>query len=119
MIIFWLVMLFNLLSYIILKKYFRVNYARDAAVIFTLLASSFLIVAILTRDPLFSSFGVPPEFEWIVGLFITGLASWKLYFNPLKERVIRTEREVSSIKTDVTSIKDDVSLIKEKVLTTK
>lgn len=74
------------------------------------------MVAIATKDPIFSGLGVPTEYEWVVGLFVTGLSSWKLYFGPLKERVIKTEMEVTSIQTDVRSIKSDTSLIKEKLL---
>ncbi len=62
---------------------------------------------------------MPIEFEWVVGLFLTGLTSWKLYLNPLKERVITIEKEVSSIKTDVRDIKEDVHLIKDKILNGK
>ena len=57
---------------------------------------------------------------WILlTLIVSGFGAWKYYFNPLKERVIETEREVSSIKTDVSSIKSDVHLIKENILNDK
>ena len=82
----------------------------------TIMAFAFLAIAIVTKDPLFSKFGVPIEFEWVIGLFLTGFTSWKIYFNPLKERVIKTESETAVIKTDVASIKSDVILIKNKLL---
>jgi hypothetical protein len=87
----------------------------EYGIIIIVLAFSFLVVAILTHDPIFSKFGVPVEFEWVVGLFITGLSSWKLYFNPLKKRVMDSEKEIISLKSEVHSIKEDTLLIKEKL----
>ena len=119
MLLFWIIVLMNLLMYFLAKKYYHTPAARDASFVLSFLSLALLIVAIVTKDPLFSSAGVPAEFEWVVGLFITALSSWKLYFSPLKERVMRTEREVSSITTDVAAIKADTTLIKEKILNIK
>ena len=119
MVLFWIILGFNLLFYIFGKKYYPFKTINEWSIILLILSFSFLFVAIITKDPIFSTFGVPPEFEWIVGLFITGLTSWKLYFNPLKERVIKTEQEVSAVKTEVLSIKSDTTMIKEKIMTVK
>ena len=119
MILFWWSVFLNLVVYLILRNTRFKTKANDTAMIISFLSLALLIVAIVTKDPIFAQFGVPPEFEWIVGLFVTGLTSWKLYFNPLKERVIKTEKEVSSIKTNIEFIKADTNLIKEKILKLK
>lgn len=116
LIAFWIAMIASLIIYLISLKY---KVAEKIIPFLVLLAGSFLIVAIATKDPLFTSFGIPVEFEWVVGLFITGLSSWKLYFSPLKERVVKTETEISSIKTDIISIKEDTNLIKETLINWK
>ncbi len=116
LIAFWVVIVSLLIIYLLSLKYKKIE---KAIPFFLLLAISLIIVAIATKDPLFTSFGIPVEFEWVVGLFITGLSSWKLYFSPLKERVIKTEKEVSSLKSDVKSIKEDTNLIKEKLINQK
>lgn len=116
LIVFWIVIGISLITYLISLKYKKVENILPPLVF---LSGSLIIVAIVTKDPLFASFGVPAEFEWVVGLFITSFSSWTLYFHPLKERVIKTEIEVSSIKTDVHSIKTDVSMIKEKIINGK
>ena len=116
MIFFWVLMFINLL--IVFTKY-KKKYEKVSIVLF-FLAFAFLIVGIVTKDPIFEAFGVPPEFEWVVGLFITGFTSWKIYLNPLKERIIGVETNVASLKSDVTSnfslIKSDLDLIKNKLL---
>ncbi len=126
MILFWASVLLNLLLYLLLKNSKLKNHATDTAIIISFLSLALLIVAIVTKDPIFAQLGVPPEFGWIVGLFITGFTSWKLYLDPLKERVIKVERkvdvlhsEVSSIKTDIEFIRTDTNLIKEKILSRK
>ena len=73
----------------------------------------------MTHDPLFEPLGIPKEYEWLAGLITSGFGLWQLYLNPLKERVITTEKEVSSIKTDVSAIRSDVSMIKEKMINGK
>ena len=116
MILFWIVLIGALLFYFVSKKY---SHKESVTFTFILLAWALIIVAIVQKDPLFTSFGVPPEFEWVVGLFIAALSSWQLYFDPLKKRVLHTETEVNAIKTDVTAIKADTTLIKEKLLQKK
>lgn len=119
MLLFWLSVLVNLIMYLTLRKIASRTRAQDAAVFISLLSFALLIVAIVTKDPIFSSFGVPPEFEWVVGLFITGLTSWKLYFNPLKDRLGKVESKVDVLHSELNSIKEDTTLIKEKILQRK
>jgi len=110
---FWVLMVILLVIYLFSLKYKKLEVILPPLL---LLASSLLIVGIITKDPLFSTFGVPPEFEWVVGLFLTGLSSWKLYFSPLKERVIKTESEVSSIKTSIEKIEKNVDKLMNRTL---
>ncbi len=114
MLLFWVLTIGSFLIYVIFRR--TAKAIENIVFSIILLAAAFLIVAIATKDPLFSGVGVPAEYEWVVGLFITGLSSWKLYFGPLKERVIKTEREVSNIQMDVKSIKSDTTLLKDKLL---
>ena len=119
MVLFWVTFGLNFLLYVLAKRYHFFRSTNELVIIILILSFSFLVVAIITKDPIFSTFGVPPEFEWIVGLFITGLTSWRLYFNPLKERVIKVERKVDFMQGEISSIKADTTLIKEKVLKIK
>ncbi|MEK6867464.1 MAG: hypothetical protein AABX98_01440, partial [Nanoarchaeota archaeon] len=82
------------------------------------LGISFLFVGIITRDPLFADFGVPAEYEWIVGMFIVALASWKIYFNPMKQRIGNLERKVDTLDAKLGMIQEDLQLIKEKLFAT-
>lgn len=115
MILFWGTSILALLYYYA-KKGYRSQKIKDNTMIFLMLSFAFLIVAIVTNDPIFAQFGVPMEFEWVVGLFLTGLSSWKLYFSPLKERVVYLEKNITSIKTGMNSISEDIHLIKEKLI---
>src|SRR3989344_7386073 len=74
---------------------------------FALVSISFLIIGIVTNDPLFAPLGVQPEYEWLAGLLSSFYLLYQTYLKPLKERVIRTETDVSAIKADVRSLKTD------------
>ena len=126
-IFFWILIVISSLFY----KKNKVKYERIIVPTF-LLACSFLLVAIITRDPLFTTYGVPPEFEWIIGFFIAAFFSWKYYFNPLTKRVTKSENKITILETsveyiksdiniirsDINYIKNDLSLVKEKLLKT-
>jgi|SRR3989344_5274626 len=89
--------------------------------LFFIVIGTFLIMAILTKD-LVTIMGitVPMELQWLGSLLITGFGTWKFYLNPLKERVINVEKDVSSINAEIkssfSSIKEDLSLIKNKLI---
>lgn len=72
MYIFWGIMIFDVLLYLIAKLFFRYK-IEDAAFILMFLAFGFLIVAILAKDAIFQY--IPPEYEWVAGLFTVGLGS--------------------------------------------
>ena len=115
MIIFWIIVGIISVYYFFNRKNYNEK-IKDRLIVLTLLAFSFLVIAIVTKDPIFSQFGVPLEYEWTVGLFITALASWKLYFNPLKNIVMINQRDIKSIKTSINHMGQDLHLIKEKIL---
>lgn len=74
-----------------------------------------LIIALLTKDPVFEAVGLPKEYEWIGGLFVSLFLMWQFYLSPLKERVIETEKDVREIKTDVKNIKEGIDRIEIKI----
>jgi len=76
----------------------------------------FVIVAVLTKDPIFQAIGLPQGYEWIAGLAMGGFSLWLFYLNPLKKRVGRIEIELGSVKTEIRSIKEDTNLIKNKLI---
>lgn len=74
-----------------------------------------LLVTIATKDPLFEPIGLPKEYEWLGGLLIAGGSLWFFYLNPLKERVITTEKKVERIDERTSAlpkINEDVSWIR-------
>ena len=116
MTLFWIIALICVALYF-LQKYIFPRFPLESifSVLF-FLGASFLIVGVLTRDPLFAQFGVPAEYEWVIGLSITAFSSWQVYFNPLKKKVYAMDREIGELKTDMQTVKVDIALIKEKVL---
>lgn len=118
--IFWVLMALFAAVYF-LAKWKKQGLARrieqEYGSLFFILAASFLIIAIVTNDPVtVAGIAIPTEIQWLASLLVTGFGSWKFYLNPLKERVIRTEIEASSIKADVSTIKADVSMIKQALM---
>ncbi|OIO64109.1 hypothetical protein AUJ68_07310 [Candidatus Woesearchaeota archaeon CG1_02_57_44] len=81
-----------------------------------LAASSFLIVGMLTKDPLFSAFGVPLEFEWAVGTGIVLFGAWHFYLHPMNRRLVRTEQDISGINGELRHMRTDITLIKHLLL---
>lgn len=112
MTIFWIVTALACIYWYLSKN----EQKNDRTIMISILAAAFLIIAIITKDPIFTTFGVPAEFEWVVGIFITCLSSWKLYFSPLKERVVKLEKKVVVIESHLANIKNDLIIIKEILL---
>lgn len=74
-----------------------------------------LMVALAIKDPIFELIGLPKEYEWLGGLFLSGFLLWQFYLSPLKERVIDTEKDVREIKTDVKNIQKGIDKIDSKI----
>jgi len=74
----------------------------------------FLIIAISIKDPLFEAIGVPIGYEWVVGILVSGFGLWFYYLNPLKERVIETEKEIKVVKNDVSHIRNTTDKLEQK-----
>ncbi len=108
---FWGLLVLAWLCYFILKNSDQEK-AEKYSFLVLLLAVSFLVIAIATRDPIFAQWGVPVEFEWVVGVALALLGSWKIYLNPLKERLLVTEKDIVFLKTTVTYIKSEVEVMK-------
>jgi hypothetical protein len=115
-------MLFMWLFWVTFGLFAIAFYARErwntetVAMILLFVSFSSLIVAIATDDPLIAAFGVPAEYEWVVGLSIAAITSWRIYFNPMKERLMRLEKRFGKMEEAMQRIGDDVRLIKEKLL---
>ena len=125
--IFWIIFLIIILIIVlklILRKRKRYSNSLNDIIdgIITALfigAFGFIVLGILTDDPIFAAIGLPPEFEWIGGLSLFGFSLWLFYLAPLKNRVIKSEKDIVIIKTDVKTIREDVHLIKEKIINGK
>lgn len=64
---------------------------------FVMLTGVFLAMAIITKDPVtFLGIEMPIELQWLVSLLFFGFGSWQFYLNPLKERLIRLERNFAN-----------------------
>ena len=81
-----------------------------------IVAFAFLVMAIITNDPVFQSIGLPKEYEWLAGLLTTGFTGWVVYLRPLKSKVYGMDREVGEIKTNVSNIKDSINEMKPYVM---
>ena len=119
MTVFWSIVLICVILYLF-RRYILPKFPLEQIFPFLFfLGISFLFVGIITRDPLFADFGVPAEYEWIVGLFMAALASWKIYFNPMKQRIGNLERKVDTLDAKLDAnlgmIQADLQLIKEKL----
>ena len=92
------------------------NMSKSRAFLY-LFAFIFLFVGLFTKDPFLSEYlPISLRFEVLIELLTGGWLFWKSYLNPLKERVITTEKDISSIKTDVVNIKNSIDEIKPYVM---
>jgi hypothetical protein len=92
----------------------RIDNWSDFFLVYALLV---LLLVIFSGDPFETP--LPQEYQWLVTLFVAWISLWRLYLNPLKERVITIEKDFEGIKKDIHHIKEDVSKIKEYILYTK
>lgn len=124
LIIFWIIIILFFILYLISilfkskeLKIWLDNYGS----LFFIIMGVFLIMAIVTNDPItILGITIPMELQWLGSLLVTGFGTWKFYLNPLKERVIGVENNVSSIKgenkANFSSIKEDLAIIKHKLM---
>lgn len=121
--IFWiaLIALFFIHLFSNLLKFKKLENLLDKyGILYMIILVAFAFIAIITNDPIdFFNISIPTEVQWLATLIASGFGAWKYYLNPLKNRVINTEIEVSSVKTSIESIKSDVHLIKENLLNDK
>ena len=108
-----------LLFYFVSRKRKYRNY-EGLGIFFMVLMIFFLIFALATKDPIEEIITTIPAF-WHFSLTSLGGAFtiWQVYLNPLKERVIATETNVASLKSETTAnfkfIKEDLKEIKDKL----
>lgn len=115
MMIYWIILLIiiiiNLISYFKNKKVVSET-VKDLSVVFIIIAFSFLIIALVTKDPIFEVIGLPTEYEWVGGLFTSAFTAWLTYFRPLKNRVTKLEINTGKIGEKVDGIDKNVEWIK-------
>ncbi|HLD06629.1 MAG TPA: hypothetical protein VJC16_03790 [Candidatus Nanoarchaeia archaeon] len=108
-----------LLAYIIYTHFKKSKMNQNIAISILIVSSSFLVIGLVTGDPVFSTLGIPREYEWLVGLILSGFTAWQVYFNPLKERLIRLEKNFSEYfgvsKTKFEHIEQGIEEIKRKI----
>lgn len=83
-----------------------------------LLMLFFLAFALATNDPIEKLLTTIPEFwQFLLTTICGAFTLWKVYLNPLKERVISLEIEMASLKSEVrtnfSAIQEDLKIIKQ------
>ena len=82
-----------------------------------IVGASFLIIAIVTNDPVnIAGYTIPTELQWLGSLLVTGFGAWKFYLSPLKLKVYQMDREIGEVKTSVHKVESNVSMILNKLM---
>ncbi len=118
--LFWIGLLFFFAIHILTKifKWKIEPFLDKYSLLYFIVLSAFAFIAIVTKDPIsFGTIIVPTEIQWLITLIATGFGLWKYYLNPLKERVIKIEKEVFVTQADINSMKQDIHFIKETFVT--
>ena len=93
----------------------KMDSINDKLFLVFIFSSSLFVVAILTNDPLFQPIGIPKDYEWLVGVAVMGFTTWRIYLNPLKDKVITIDKKVLTLEYDVSHLKSDVAVLKSDV----
>lgn len=113
-------LILSFIFYHIYKKTQKKRY-EDVATFLIILMLFFLAFALATKDPVEKLLTTIPAF-WQFMLTALGgaFAIWRMYLNPLKERVIGVEKNLASLTSEVhtgfNSMKEDITLIKNWML---
>ncbi len=94
MVVFWVIYAL-ILTYYSHSRWKKVNPDTNLIILGVIVAFSFLIIGVISNDPLFSAIGVPKEYEWLAGLILSGFTAWQFYFDPLKKKIISLENNFS------------------------
>jgi len=122
MIAFWFCYLIVIILFMVRKKVRNKKAKRkiDYTIgLFFVYAILFLIVAITTGDPIFEAIGLPAGYEWLGALTLTGFTAWSFYLNPLKNRVVKSERDISIVKNDIQHINKTLEEFKPYIMKKK
>lgn len=125
--IFWIALFLFIVVHILTKifKWKIEAFLEKYSILYFILLSAAAFIAIITNNPIsFGTLIIPTEVQWLITLFTLCFGIWKYYLNPLKERVLTiekemsvTQKEVSSIQLDIGTIKQDIRSIKEVFVT--
>lgn len=110
---------------LVIKKFVKMKkigdlYGRIAG-FFLILMIFFFGIALATNDPVTDIISVP--FQLLITAIAGAFALWKYYFDPIKERVVRAEKDIillnSEMRANFSSIREDLRMIKDAVFQKK
>ncbi len=97
-----------LISLFLKNKKLR-KFLDDYALLTFMVGASFLIMALITNDPVtVAGYTMPTELQWLGSLLVTGFGAWKFYLNPLKQKVYTMDREIGEIKMGIEKVEKNV-----------
>lgn len=110
---------------LVIKRFIKNKRAKD---LYERIAGFFLIlmiflfgIALATNDPVTSIISVP--FQLLITATAGAFALWKYYFDPIKERLVRAEKDIillnSEMRANFSSIRESFSTMKEDFSTMK
>lgn len=117
MALYWITLFIFIIFYLISRKFDNSRLSKeveDKGVLVVMFLGALMFMAIKTNDPVsFLGIEIPMELQWFGSLGVTMFGLWKLYLDPLKDKVMKIDKTVESLKTDVNNIKKDIILIKQ------
>ena len=100
-----------------LFKHNKKEFFYNLSIFFILLMIFFFVLSLTTNDPIEEIITAIPAFwQFMITALSGSFAIYKVYLNPLKERVITTEKDISSIKTDIGNTKENINEMKPYIM---
>lgn len=85
------------------------SFKEEYGILFILLLVSFVLIAIVTKDPInVAGVAIPAEIQWLGSLLISGFGAWRYYLDPLKKKVYGMDREIGEVKTSIKHIEKHI-----------
>lgn len=104
MILYFVSLVLSLVFYFLFRKYKKKIY-ENLGIFFIPLMIFFLVFALYTKDPIEELLTAIPAFWQFVTVALGGaFAIWKVYLNPLKDKVYGLDRELGEVKTTVNRV---------------
>lgn len=116
LVLYFLSLILSLLFYYLSKKKKEKSFG-DISSFFLVLMIFFFILALATGDPIERFLTTIPAFwQFMITALGGSFAIYKVYLNPLKQKVYSIDNEVGNVKTDITTIKENVGWIREELV---